>query len=51
MNGIVEALQEISYQGEVSLDLHGYPLPIQGSRIGIPYLKEALQKLHKDAEG
>jgi sugar phosphate isomerase/epimerase len=38
--GIVDALKAIRFQGTVMLDLWLYPLPEEGSRIGVPYVAE-----------
>lgn len=48
MDGIVRAFAEIGYDGKISLDTFGYPLPEEASRIGIPVLRRALKKLGLD---
>jgi sugar phosphate isomerase/epimerase len=49
IDGIVEALAEVGYDGEMSLDTWGYPLPEEAARIGIPGLRKALTRLGLDA--
>jgi sugar phosphate isomerase/epimerase len=48
LEGIVEAFREIDYDGEISLDTWGYPLPEEAAKVGIPYLKQVLKKLGLD---
>ena len=48
IDGIVDAFAEIGYDGQISLDTWGYPLPEEISRIGIPVLKKTLRKLGLD---
>lgn len=43
--GIVAALKEIRFTGSMMLDLWLYPLPEEGSRIGIPYVRRVLSEL------
>ena len=43
--GIVRALQEIRFQGTCMLDLWLYPFPVEGSRIGVPYLRRVMNDL------
>ena len=45
IQGILRAFKEIDYDGTVTLDLWGYPLPIEGSRLGMQKLKEAIHYL------
>ena len=45
IDGIVRAFKEIGYDGTMTLDIWGYPLPIEGSKIGIKKLEEAVAKL------
>jgi len=45
LDGIVNALKQVGFHGTVMLDLWLYPLPEQGSRIGIPYVAMALKTL------
>jgi sugar phosphate isomerase/epimerase len=46
--GIVAALKEVGFNGTVMLDLWLYPLPEEGSRIGIPYVRQVLAELGLD---
>ncbi|MGD0636966.1 MAG: sugar phosphate isomerase/epimerase family protein [Nitrososphaerales archaeon] len=48
IDGIVDAFAAIGYDGQISLDTWGYPLPEETSRIGIPVLRKALRKLGLD---
>lgn len=43
--GIVKALKEIEFKGSMMLDLWLYPLPIEGSKIGVPYLRGVMAEL------
>ncbi len=45
IQGILRAFKEIDYDGTITLDLWGYPLPIEGSRVGMERLKEAVNFL------
>ena len=45
LDGIVEALIEIGFQGTMMLDLWLYPLPEHGARIGVPYVREVMKRL------
>jgi len=45
LNAIVSAFKEIDYQGTITLDLYGYPMPEEGSKIGILALKDIMLKL------
>ena len=45
IDGILGAFKEIGYDGTITLDLWGYPLPIEGSKVGIKKLEEAQVKL------
>ncbi len=42
---IVAALRGIHYQGSMMLDLWLYPLPEEGSRVGVPYVREVMRTL------
>jgi len=42
---IVAALKRIGYRGTMMLDLWLYPLPEEGSRIGVPYVRNVLSTL------
>jgi sugar phosphate isomerase/epimerase len=42
--GIVAALKDINFRGTMMLDLWLYPLPEEGSRIGVPYVREFAQR-------
>ena len=46
--GIVAALKEIGFRGTMMLDLWLYPLPEEGSRIGVPYVAEVIRQLGID---
>ena len=48
LSGIVAALKEIGFRGTMMLDLWLYPLPEEGSRIGVPYVAEVVRKLGLD---
>ena len=43
MDGIVQALKEISFSGCWMLDLYLYPLPVYGSREGLTYMRKMLE--------
>lgn len=45
IDGILHAFKEIGYDGTITLDLWGYPLPVEGSKIGIKKLSETVTKL------
>lgn len=45
LDGIVTALQSIHFQGPVMLDLWLYPFPEDGSKSGVAYLRDVLQRL------
>jgi len=45
IDGILRAFKEIGYDGTMTLDLWCYPLPIEGSKIGIKKLREAATTL------
>jgi len=45
IDGIVGAFAEIGYEGMISLDIWGYPLPEEASRIGLPVLRKTMDKL------
>jgi len=42
---IIAAFKNINYNGTITLDLYGYPMPEEGSKIGLVSLKEAQDKL------
>jgi sugar phosphate isomerase/epimerase len=46
LEGIVRALKAIQFKGTLMLDLWLYPLPEEGSRIGVPYLRRVIQELN-----
>ena len=48
MEGIVQALRDINFAGCWMLDLYLYPLPIWGSKEGIPCMREMLASLDKE---
>lgn len=48
INGVVAAFAEVGYDGQISLDTFGYPLPEEASKIGIPILRRAIKKLGLD---
>ena len=45
LDGIVEALKEIKFSGSVMLDLWLYPMPERGAEIGVPYVREVMERL------
>lgn len=48
LGGIVSALKRVGFNGTVMLDLWQYPLPEEGSRIGVPYVAKILKELALD---
>jgi sugar phosphate isomerase/epimerase len=45
LDGIVAALKEINFKGTMMLDLWLYPLPEEGTKTSLPYLRKAMQTL------
>jgi sugar phosphate isomerase/epimerase len=45
LTGIVAELKETGFKGSVMLDLWLYPLPEDGSRIGVPYVRQVCAEL------
>jgi sugar phosphate isomerase/epimerase len=45
LDGIINAFKETGFNGTVMLDLWLYPLPEEGSRTGIQYVRRMLEKL------
>ena len=45
LEGIVQALVEIEFDGTVMLDLWLYPLPEHGTKIGVPYVRDVIKRL------
>ena len=45
LDAIVQALQGIYFKGSMMLDLWLYPLPDEGSRVGLPYVREVMRTL------
>jgi len=45
LDGIVGALAGIGFDGTITLDLYGYPLPEEGARTSIPYLRKVIEQL------
>jgi sugar phosphate isomerase/epimerase len=45
LGAILEAFKEIRYDGTLTLDLYGYPTPIEGTRKSIPLLRHAYEYL------
>jgi sugar phosphate isomerase/epimerase len=45
LDGIVAALKAIHYQGPMMLDLWLYPFPEEGSKIGMPYIRQVMKTL------
>ncbi len=43
--GLLAAFQKIPYDGTITLDLYGNPMPIAAAQRGIPRLREACQRL------
>jgi sugar phosphate isomerase/epimerase len=48
LSGIVAALKEIGFDGTMMLDLWLYPLPEEGSRIGVPFVRNVLQCVYQN---
>ncbi len=46
LESIVHNLKAIHFNGTLMLDLWLYPLPEEGSRIGVPYLRRVMQALN-----
>jgi hypothetical protein len=38
-------LAGIGFDGTITLDLYGYPLPEEGARTSIPYLRKVIEQL------
>ncbi|MEX2261414.1 MAG: sugar phosphate isomerase/epimerase family protein [Bryobacteraceae bacterium] len=45
INGILKAFQEIGYQGTMTLDLYGYPTPVEALSYSVPRMREACDRL------
>lgn len=45
LEAIVSALQKVHFKGSMMLDLWLYPLPDEGTRIGIPYVRDVIERL------
>ncbi len=45
LDGIVNALKEIGFDGSMMLDLWLYPFPQEGSLVGVPYVKQVMKRL------
>lgn len=45
LDGIVDAFKEIGFDGTVMVDLWLYPLPEEGTKVGVPYCREVIEKL------
>ena len=45
LKGIVDGFADFGFDGTITLDLYGYPLPEEGSKIGIPYLRKVIEQL------
>ncbi|MEX2172099.1 MAG: sugar phosphate isomerase/epimerase family protein [Pirellulales bacterium] len=45
LDGIVDALERNGYRGTMMLDLWLYPLPEEGTRIGVPYVRNVMRRL------
>lgn len=45
LDGIVEALKEVGFSGTVMLDTWLYPLALEASRVGVPYLAKVARHL------
>jgi sugar phosphate isomerase/epimerase len=45
LDGIVQALKRIQFQGTMMLDLWLYPLPEEGTKIGVPFVRRVCEEL------
>ena len=45
LQGIEQALKEVGFDGTMMLDLWLYPLPEYGTEIGVPYVRDVIQRL------
>ncbi|MEO2046853.1 MAG: sugar phosphate isomerase/epimerase family protein, partial [Pirellulales bacterium] len=45
LDGIVNALKQIGFDGTMMLDLWLYPMPEYGTEIGVPYVREVIRRL------
>ena len=50
LDGIVMALGRIGYSGTMMLDLWLYPLPEEGAKIGVPYVRDVMRRLGIDSK-
>jgi sugar phosphate isomerase/epimerase len=48
LEGIVGALKRINFHGTMMLDLWLYPLPDQGTHVGVPYVRQVCETLGLD---
>lgn len=48
LEGVVAALKRIAFQGTMMLDLWLYPLPDEGARSGVPYVRNVCRELGID---
>jgi sugar phosphate isomerase/epimerase len=45
LDAVISALREIGFNGTITMDLYGYPLPEEGSRAGLPELLHVIEQL------
>lgn len=41
LTGILNAFKAVGFDGTLTLDLYGYPLPVEAARVGIPHARRA----------
>ena len=51
LDGIVAALERSEFQGSMMLDLWLYPLPDEGTQIGVPYVRRVIERLERSRQG
>ena len=51
LQGMLEAFKKIGYRGSITLDLYGYPMPVQALAASAPRLLEAARFLELEAAG
>lgn len=47
--GLLAALRQVGYAGQIALDIYGNPLPVEAARRGLPKLAAAQQQLREAA--
>lgn len=45
LDAVLAGLREVGFKGTVTMDLYGYPLPEEGTRSGLPRLKQVIELL------